>query len=102
MHTILLFTAMAVLFVVAVVYPPTAYFIIWLVIAILVAWLAFRQRTGARTASESPPSSNSSTPAQNIVTDSVPIDGHSAAASHAGEGVDRGAGRDGGESGCNR
>jgi energy-coupling factor transporter transmembrane protein EcfT len=102
MHTILLFTAMAVLFVVAVVYPPTAYFIIWLVIAILVAWLAFRQRTGARTASESPPSSNSSAPAQIIVTDSVPNDGHSAAASHAGEGVDRVAGRDGGESGCNR
>jgi threonine/homoserine/homoserine lactone efflux protein len=99
MHTILLFTAMAVLFVVAVVYPPTAYFIIWLVIAILVAWLAFRQRTGARTASESPPSSNSSTPAQIIVTDSVPIDGHSAAASHAGGGVDRGGGSDGGASG---
>ena len=102
MHTILLFTAMAVLFVVAVVYPPTAYFIIWLVIAILVAWLAFRQRTGARTVSESRPSSNSSTPAQIIVTDSVPIDGHSAAASHAGRDVDRGVGSDGGASGCNR
>jgi hypothetical protein len=102
MHTILLFTVMAVLFVVAVVYPPTAYFIIWLLIAILVAWLAFRQRTGARTASESPLSSNSSTAAQIIATDSVPIDGHSAAASHAGGGVDRGSGSDGGASGCNR
>jgi membrane protein implicated in regulation of membrane protease activity len=58
MHSILLFAAMAVLFVIAVVYPPTAYFIIWLVIAFLIAWLAFRRRTRVRTASESTLSSN--------------------------------------------
>jgi hypothetical protein len=102
MHTILLFTAMAVLFVVAVVYPPTAYFIIWLVIAFLVAWLAFRQRTRGRTASESTLSSNSAMPAQIIAAGSVPINGHSPAASHAGGGVGCGAGSDDEASGCNQ
>jgi predicted secreted protein len=102
MHTILLFTAMAVLFVVAVVYPPAAYFIIWLVIAFLALWLAFRKLARGRTASDSALSSNSSVPAQIIATGSVPIDGHSAAASHAGGSVDRGGGSDGGASGCDQ
>ena len=99
MHIIVLFLVVAVLFVIAVLYPPTAYFIIWLVIAFFVAWLAFRKYARDRTASSATLPADG-VPPQVIAAVPAIFDGQSPAANHTDGGVNCGAGADGGTTGC--